>query len=59
VHAEHAEICTLALAGLDARAALALAMALEAHIRRAADQRVAALREGRIVLPSDDAPVLS
>lgn len=55
VHAEHAEICTLALSGLEARAALAL----EAHIRRTPDQLIGALREGHIVLPSDEAPAVS
>lgn len=46
VHAEHTEIFELALAGQDARAALAL----EAHIRATPDLLVRALREGRLVL---------
>ena len=55
VHAEHAEINNLTLSGLEARAALVL----EAHIRRTPDQLIGALREGRTVLPSDEAPVVS
>ena len=53
VHAEHTEICELALAGHEARAALAL----EAHIRATPDLLAQALRSGRLVLPggSDDA----
>lgn len=53
VHAEHAEIFELAMAGQDARAALAL----EAHIRTTPDLLVAAMREGTVVLqPADAAP---
>lgn len=55
VHAEDAQTCTLALSGLEARAALAL----EAHIRRTPDQLIGAPREGHIVLPSVDVPVVS
>lgn len=44
VHAEHAEIFELAMAGREARAALAL----EAHIRATPDLLLRALREGRI-----------
>ena len=47
VHAEHAQIYDYALAGQDARAALAL----EAHIRATPDLLLAALRQGRIHLP--------
>ena len=47
VHAEHTEICELALAGHEARAALAL----EAHIRTTPDLLVQALRAGRVSLP--------
>ena len=48
VHAEHREIFELAMAGMEARAALAL----EAHIRATPDLLVRALREGRQVLPA-------
>lgn len=47
VHAEHTEIFHYALAGQDARAALAL----EAHIRTTPDLLVQALRAGRVSLP--------
>lgn len=47
VHAEHEEITRYALAGQEARAALAL----EAHIRATPDLLIQALREGRVVLP--------
>jgi DNA-binding GntR family transcriptional regulator len=47
VHAEHREIFELAMAGLEARAALAL----EAHIRATPDLLQRATREGRQVLP--------
>ena len=47
VHAEHQEIYELALAGQDARAALAL----EAHICATPHELLRALREGRMVLP--------
>lgn len=47
VHDEHAEIFTYAMAGQEARAALAL----EAHIRATPDLLIAALREGRVQLP--------
>ncbi|MDR2852993.1 MAG: GntR family transcriptional regulator [Burkholderiaceae bacterium] len=47
VHAEHAEIFECAMAGQDARAALAL----EAHIRATPDLLIKALRAGRISLP--------
>ena len=50
VHAEHTEIFHYALAGQDARAALAL----EAHIRTTPDLLIAALREGRAILPSHE-----
>ena len=50
VHAEHQEIYELALAGQDARAALAL----EAHICATPHELLRALREGRIVLPVAD-----
>jgi DNA-binding GntR family transcriptional regulator len=48
VHAEHREIFELAMAGMEARAALAL----EAHIRATPDLLVRALRDGRKVLPA-------
>jgi DNA-binding GntR family transcriptional regulator len=48
VHAEHREIFELAMAGMEARAALAL----EAHIRATADLLLRATREGRQVLPT-------
>ncbi|QXL83759.1 GntR family transcriptional regulator [Comamonas sp. NLF-1-9] len=51
VHAEHTEIYEYAMAGQEARAALAL----EAHIRATPDALIRALREGRITLPSADA----
>lgn len=47
VHAEHTEIFELALAGREARAALAL----EAHICATPHLLVQALRDGRLVLP--------
>ena len=47
VHAEHREIFELAMAGMEARAALAL----EAHIRATPDLLLRAQREGRQVLP--------
>ena len=47
VHAEHQEIFELAMAGLEARAALAL----EAHIRATPDLLLRAQREGLKVLP--------
>lgn len=47
VHGEHEEIFQSALAGKEARAALAL----EAHIRATPDLLILALREGRVVLP--------
>jgi GntR family transcriptional regulator, carbon starvation induced regulator len=47
VHAEHREIFELAMAGLEARAALAL----EAHIRNTPDLLIRAQREGRRLLP--------
>lgn len=47
VHAEHVQIYEYAMAGQDARAALAL----EAHIRATPDLLIRALREGRIRLP--------
>ena len=50
VHAEHADIYRYALAGHEARAALAL----EAHIRTTPDLLIAALREGRAILPSHE-----
>lgn len=49
VHAEHLEIYEYAMAGQEARAALAL----EAHIRATPDLLIRALREGRIALPID------
>jgi DNA-binding GntR family transcriptional regulator len=52
VHAEHTEIYELAVAGQEARAALAL----EAHICATPHLLIRALREGRVVLPgSSDA----
>lgn len=48
VHAEHTEIYQLALAGHEARAALAL----EAHICTTPHLLVQALRDGRLVFPS-------
>lgn len=48
VHAEHAEIYDYAMAGQEARAALAL----EAHIRATPDLLIRALREGRVTLPA-------
>ena len=48
VHAEHTEIYQLALAGHEARAALAL----EAHICTTPHLLVQALRDGRLVLPN-------
>ena len=50
VHAEHTAIVEFALSGQDARAALAL----EAHIRTTPDLLIAALREGRAILPSHE-----
>lgn len=47
VHAEHSEIFELALAGQEARAALAL----EAHICATPHELLKALREGRVQLP--------
>lgn len=47
VHAEHREIFEFAMAGMEARAALAL----EAHIRATPDILMHATREGRYVLP--------
>jgi len=47
VHAEHREIFELAMAGMEARAALAL----EAHIRATPDLLLRATREGQQVLP--------
>lgn len=47
VHAEHREIFEFAMAGMEARAALAL----EAHIRATPDLLMRATREGRQVLP--------
>jgi DNA-binding GntR family transcriptional regulator len=47
VHAEHREIFELAMAGMEARAALAL----EAHIRATPDLLLRAQREGKQVLP--------
>lgn len=49
VHAEHTEIHDLAVAGLEARAALAL----EAHICATPHLLIKALREGQIVLPGN------
>ena len=48
VHAEHREIFEFAMAGMEARAALAL----EAHIRATPDLLMNATREGRQVLPA-------
>lgn len=48
VHAEHREIFELAMAGMEARAALAL----EAHIRATPDLLLRATREGQQVLPA-------
>lgn len=48
VHAEHREIFEYAMAGMEARAALAL----EAHIRATPDLLMQAIREGRQVLPA-------
>lgn len=48
VHAEHREIFEFAMAGMEARAALAL----EAHIRATPDLLMHAIREGRQVLPA-------
>lgn len=48
VHAEHREIFEYAMAGMEARAALAL----EAHIRATPDLLIRAAREGRQVLPA-------
>lgn len=48
VHAEHTQIFELALAGHEARAALAL----EAHIRTTPDLLAHALRSGRFTLPT-------
>jgi DNA-binding GntR family transcriptional regulator len=48
VHAEHREIFELAMAGMEARAALAL----EAHIRATPDLLLRAAREGQQVLPA-------
>lgn len=48
VHAEHREIYEFAMAGKEARAALAL----EAHIRATPDLLMQATREGRQVLPA-------
>ncbi len=47
VHAEHTEIFEHALAGREARAALAL----EAHIRATPDLLAQALRTGQLTLP--------
>ena len=52
VHAEHTEIFELALAGREARAALAL----EAHICATPHLLLQALRDGRLVLPGTAAP---
>ena len=52
VHAEHTEIFELALAGREARAALAL----EAHICATPHLLLQALRDGRLVLPGTSAP---
>lgn len=49
VHAEHRQIYELAMAGAEARAALAL----EAHIRATPDQLIAAQRAGRTILLND------
>lgn len=54
VHVEHAEIFELAMAGQDARAALAL----EAHIRTTPDQIVAAIQGGTLDLGRDAAAVV-
>lgn len=51
VHAEHTEIFELAMAGQEARAALAL----EAHICATPYQLLKALREGQVQLPEGDA----
>ena len=51
VHAEHTEIFELALAGREARAALAL----EAHICATPHLLLQALREGQLVLPGEGA----
>jgi len=51
VHAEHTEIFELAMAGQEARAALAL----EAHIWATPFVLLEALREGRLVLPGGEA----
>jgi len=48
VHAEHTQIFDLAMAGHEARAALAL----EAHIRATPDLLAQALRSGELVLPT-------
>jgi DNA-binding GntR family transcriptional regulator len=48
VHAEHREIFEMAMAGMEARAALAL----EAHIRATPDLLLRATREGQQVLPA-------
>lgn len=53
VHAEHAEIYELAMAGLEARAALAL----EAHISATPHLLLQALRDGRLMLPGTPIPV--
>ena len=52
VHAEHTEIFELALAGREARAALAL----EAHICATPHLLLQALRDGRLVLPGTAPP---
>ena len=51
VNAEHTEIFELAMAGQEARAALAL----EAHICATPYQLLKALREGQVQLPEGDA----
>jgi DNA-binding GntR family transcriptional regulator len=48
VHAEHQQIFEFAMAGMEARAALAL----EAHIRATPDLLARAIRDGRQVLPA-------
>ena len=55
VHAEHTEIFELALAGREARAALAL----EAHICTTPHLLLQALRDGSLVLPGTGAPAPS
>lgn len=55
VHAEHTQIFELAMAGHEARAALAL----EAHIRATPDLLARALRSGELVLPTGACPDLA